>query len=78
MTQAKTKANVRPILLTLLAADTAVALIERTGHLALEDLSQAQAGIDEHTAWALFSFVAEPIIGTAATASATVSTASAR
>jgi hypothetical protein len=44
-----------------LATDSAVALLERTGRLDVEDFSLLPQ-MDEATQWALFSFVAEPII----------------
>jgi hypothetical protein len=45
-----------------LAADTAVALVERTGDLADDDLATAARSMDSETAWALYSFVGQPII----------------
>jgi hypothetical protein len=47
-----------------LAADTAVALLERTGGLTVEIADQAVRSIemDDETAWALISLVADPIL----------------
>jgi hypothetical protein len=44
------------------AADAAVTLVEQTGQLVEEDLRRTARGMDGETAWALYSFVGQPII----------------
>jgi hypothetical protein len=44
------------------AADTAVALVERTGELTFQDLDEAGRSTDDKTRWAFYSLKFDPII----------------
>jgi hypothetical protein len=45
-----------------LAAATAVALVEQTGHLPWDALDEAAASMDDETRWAFYSLRMEPIV----------------